>query len=481
MANIEVIKISDELWEIPRQAEMHVPGRIFASEILLNAIRNDDSLRQVMNVAFLPGIIGYSYAMPDIHCGYGFPIGGVAAMNLDEGVISPGGVGYDINCGVRLIRTNLSVKEVKTKIKALVTAISHQVPSGVGSHGAIAKLTQQQLRQVSLNGARWAIEQGYGNEDDLEFIEDRGMLTEARPDCISTRAFERGATQMGTLGSGNHFIEVSQVVELFDEQAASAMQLFPGQIVVIVHTGSRGFGYQICDDFLKTTLQAARKYGISLPDRQLACAPLSSPEGQEYLGAMRAAANFAFANRQVIHALIEKALLHSLQIAPRELGFRLVWDIAHNIAKIEEHQFAGKKIRVCVHRKGATRAFPPNHPDLPMKYQTIGQPVLIPGDMGTESYLCVGTQKAMEETFGSSCHGAGRVLSRHAAKEKARKMNLFAELEKSGVFVLAQGKETIAEEMPFAYKDVRQVVETMHRAGITRKVARFTPLGVVKG
>lgn len=286
---------------------------------------------------------------------------------------------------------------------------------------------------------------------------------------------------MGTLGSGNHFIEVSQVVELFDEQAASAMQLFPGQIVVIVHTGSRGFGYQICDDFLKTTLQAARKYGISLPDRQLACAPLSSPEGQEYLGAMRAAANFAFANRQVIHALIEKALLHSLQIAPRELGFRLVWDIAHNIAKIEEHQFAGKKIRVCVHRKGATRAFPPNHPDLPMKYQTIGQPVLIPGDMGTESYLCVGTQKAMEETFGSSCHGAGRVLSRHAAKEKARKMNLFAELEKSGVFVLAQGKETIAEEMPFAYKDVRQVVETMHRAGITRKVARFTPLGVVKG
>lgn len=481
MANIEVIKISNNLWEIPRQAEMRVPGRIFASEKLLDAIRNDESLRQVMNVAFLPGIVGYSFAMPDIHWGYGFPIGGVAAMDLNAGVISPGGVGYDINCGVRLIRTNLKVEELKPRIKETITAIFHQVPSGVGSHGAIAKLNPHQLQQVSLKGARWAVEQSYGSEADLDFIEDRGMLSEARPDCISTRAFERGATQMGTLGSGNHFIEVSQVVEIFDERAAAAMQLFLGQIVVIVHTGSRGFGYQICDDFLKITLQAARKYGISLPDRQLACAPLSSQEGQEYLGAMRAAANFAFANRQVIHALIEKALMHSLRISPRELGFRPVWDIAHNIAKIEEHQFENKKIKVCVHRKGATRAFAPHHPDLPTVYRSIGQPVLIPGDMGTESYLCVGTQKAMEETFGSSCHGAGRVLSRHAAKEKASKMNLYAELEKSGVFVLAQEKGTIAEEMPFAYKDVRQVVDTMHSAGITRKVARFIPLGVVKG
>ncbi len=481
MSNIELIKISEQLWEIPQIAAMRVPGRIFATEKLLEAIRNDESLKQVVNVAHLPGIVGFSYAMPDIHWGYGFPIGGVAAMNLDEGVISPGGVGYDINCGVRLIRTNLDIESIKPQIKNIIAAIFNHVPSGVGSHGAIYNLSKAQLVQVSQKGAQWAVEQGFGESNDLKFIEDRGSLAGSQPDVISARAFERGASQMGTLGSGNHFIEVSRVAEIFDEKAATAMDLFLNQMVIIVHTGSRGFGYQICDDFLKVTMQAAKKHDIFLPDRQLACAPLNSQEGKDYLGAMRAAANFAFANRQVIHTLIEKALLQALKISPRELGFRPVWDIAHNIAKIEEHQFQDKKIKVCVHRKGATRAFAPNHPDLPPEYKAIGQPVLIPGDMGTESYLCVGTEKAMQETFGSSCHGAGRVLSRHAAKEKARSMNFLAELEKSGVYVLAQEKGTIAEEMPFAYKDVRQVVETMHRAGITKKVARFTPLGVVKG
>lgn len=481
MSGLELIKISPEVWEIPPQGAMRVPGRIYASSHLLEAIRADESIKQVMNVATLPGIVGYSLAMPDIHWGYGFPIGGVAAMQLDEGVISPGGVGYDINCGVRLIRTNLIDSELKPKLKSVVAAIFQHVPSGVGSHGAIKKLNQSEIKQVCRQGARWAVEHGYGTAEDLNYIEDRGVLDGSEPEVVSQRAYERGATQMGTLGSGNHFIEIGRVVEIFDETAAEAMRIFTGQIVIIVHTGSRGFGYQICDDYLKTTLKAAQKYGINLPDRQLACAPIKSQEGQDYLGAMRAAANFAFANRQVIHALIEKALLNVLRISPKELGFQPVWDIAHNIAKIEEHQYQGRKMQLCVHRKGATRAFAAYHPDLPPAYRQIGQPVLVPGDMGTESYLCVGTDKAMEQTFGSSCHGAGRVLSRHAAKEKGRNLNLIAELEKHGVYVMAQEKGTIAEEMPFAYKNVSQVVETMHQAGITRKVARFVPLGVVKG
>ncbi|MCK4688989.1 MAG: RtcB family protein, partial [Candidatus Marinimicrobia bacterium] len=433
------------------------------------------------NVAHLPGIIGYSFAMPDIHWGYGFPIGGVAATDVETGVISPGGVGYDINCGVRLIHTNLRAEEIRPKIKKIVTSLFNHIPTGVGSHGAIKKLSIGDVKKVLTNGAKWSVEHGYGSTEDLRFIEERGCLEGSDPDMISQRAYQRGTPQLGTLGSGNHFVEVSKIEEIFYPEAAEIFGIEKGGVVVIVHTGSRGLGYQVCDDFLKVTLRAVSKYGIEIPDRQLACAPLSSSEGKNYLAAMRAAANFAFANRQVIYALIKISLISSLNISPSELGFKLVWDIAHNIAKIEEHNYKGKKIKVCVHRKGATRAFGPGSPDLPDEYKDIGQPVLIPGDMGTESYLCVGTEKAMQETFGSSCHGAGRVMSRRQAKKRSREIDIFSEIRKSGVFVMAEGKGTIAEEMPYAYKDVSEVVNTMHNAGITKKVARFTPMGVIKG
>jgi len=481
MSTAELRKINEQVWEISQTGAMRVPGRVFASEKLIQAIRNDESLKQVINVAQLPGIVGYSFAMPDIHWGYGFPIGGVAAFDAEEGIISPGGVGYDINCGVRLMRTDLTIKDLKLSIKDLIAGIFSHVPSGIGSHGAIRKLNRLDLEQVAMMGADWAVKNDYGKSDDLRFIEDRGRLAGGDPAVISQRAFERGTDQLGTLGSGNHFIEIGNVADVYDSDAAETMGIFKGQLVVILHTGSRGFGYQICDDFIKSTLRATQKYEIQIPDRQLACAPLKSPEGQDYLAAMRAAANFAFTNRQVIAYLIEKSLLKTLSISSTELKFHTVWDIAHNIAKIEEHNFGGQLIRVCVHRKGATRAFGPNHPDLPEIYRKIGQPVLIPGDMGTESFLGIGTELAMRETFGSACHGAGRVLSRHQAKEKARNLDLYKTLAESGVYVMAEQKGTIAEEMPFAYKDVGEVVETVNAAGIIRKVARFKPLGVIKG
>ncbi|MFA7709869.1 MAG: RtcB family protein [Candidatus Neomarinimicrobiota bacterium] len=481
MSNQELHKISEQVWEISKSGSMRVPGRIFASDKLMQSIRSDESLKQVANVAQLPGIIGYSFAMPDIHWGYGFPIGGVAAFDIEEGIISPGGVGYDINCGVRLMRTNLTLADLKKSVKDLIAGIFSNVPSGIGSHGAIRKLSRRDLEQVALEGASWAVKNGFGDSADLEYIEDRGQLAGGDPSIISQRAFERGADQVGTLGSGNHFIEIGKVADIFDQVAADTMGIFKDKLVIILHTGSRGFGYQICDDFIKTTLNATRKYEIQIPDRQLACAPLKSPEGRDYLAAMRSAANFAFANRQVIASLIENSMMKTLGISPSEIGFRPVWDIAHNIAKIEEHQFGTKNTRVCVHRKGATRAFGPDHPDLPEVYRKIGQPVLIPGDMGTESFLCVGTTIAMQETFGSACHGAGRVLSRHQAKAKARGIDLYKTLAESGVYVMAEQKGTIAEEMPFAYKDVSEVVETMNAAGIIRKVARFKPLGVIKG
>lgn len=476
-----LIKLNPNLWEIPKTGNMRVPGRIFASEKLIKVILKDESLKQVANVAHLPGIVGYSFAMPDIHWGYGFPIGGVAATDVETGVISPGGVGYDINCGVRLIRTNLLAEEIRPKIKKIVASLFNRVPTGVGSHGAIKKLSIGDVKEVLTIGAKWSIEHGYGSSEDLKFTEERGCLKGADPGIISQRAYQRGTPQLGTLGSGNHFVEISKVEEIFYPEAARRFGIEQGGVVVIVHTGSRGLGYQVCDDFLKITLRAVSKYGIEIPDRQLACAPLSSSEGKNYLAAMRAAANFAFANRQVIYALIKKSLMSSLDISSPELGFKLVWDIAHNIAKIEEHTFKGKKVKVCVHRKGATRAFGPGSPDLPDEYKGIGQPVIIPGDMGTESYLCVGTEKAMQETFGSSCHGAGRVMSRRQAKKRSREIDVFSEIRKSGVFVMAEGKGTIAEEMPYAYKDVTEVVNTMHNAGITKKVARFVPMGVIKG
>jgi len=461
---------------------MRVPGRIYTSEKLMEALRGDESPQQVANVAHLPGIVRYSLAMPDIHYGYGFPIGGVAATDpLKDGVISPGGVGFDINCGIRLAATNLSYDEVKERLEELVNLLYHSIPSGVGSSGAIRKLSAKELRELMVKGAQWALEQGFGLPEDLEHTEENGRMDGADPDAVSKRAIERGLDQAGTLGSGNHFLEIGVVEEVYNPALADALGLRKGQVVVWIHTGSRGFGHQVCDDYLQVMQKAVQKYGIDLPDRQLACAPVNSKEGQDYLGAMRCAANYAFANRQIIMDLVRKAWQKAWGISPSELGLRLVYDVAHNIAKIEKHMVDGQERMLCVHRKGATRAFPPGHPEVPEAYREVGQPVLVPGDMGTESYVLVGTQKAMEETFGSTCHGAGRVMSRAKAKKQAKRRDLRAELEGKGIVVRARGWASLAEEMPDAYKDVGAVVDVVHRAGLSRKVARTRPIGVVKG
>ena len=480
--SIELKKVEDYVWEIPKAGRMRVPGRIYTSEKLMEALRGDESPQQVANVAHLPGIVRYSLAMPDIHYGYGFPIGGVAATDpLKDGVISPGGVGFDINCGIRLAATNLSYDEVKERLEELVNLLYHSIPSGVGSSGAIRKLSAKELRELMVKGAQWALEQGFGLPEDLEHTEENGRMDGADPDAVSKRAIERGLDQAGTLGSGNHFLEIGVVEEVYNPALADALGLRKGQVVVWIHTGSRGFGHQVCDDYLQVMQKAVQKYGIDLPDRQLACAPVNSKEGQDYLGAMRCAANYAFANRQIIMDLVRKAWQKAWGISPSELGLRLVYDVAHNIAKIEKHIVDGQERMLCVHRKGATRAFPPGHPEVPEAYREVGQPVLVPGDMGTESYVLVGTQKAMEETFGSTCHGAGRVMSRAKAKKQAKRRDLRAELEGKGIVVRARGWASLAEEMPDAYKDVGAVVDVVHRAGLSRKVARTRPIGVVKG
>ncbi len=478
---IKLDRLEEYLWEIPRQGGMRVPGRIYASEKLMADLKDDNCLRQVMNVAHLPGIVGYSLAMPDIHWGYGFPIGGVAAVSLDEGVISPGGVGYDINCGVRLVQTGLVFEQIKDKLTRIVEALFSVIPSGVGSEGAIAKLSKQDEKRLLRDGARWAVSEGYGYQDDLSYMEEGGRLATADAALISDRALERGLKQVGTLGSGNHFLEIGRVEEIYLPQVADTLRLFPDQIVILIHTGSRGLGYQICEDSLKVMSKAMTKYGISLPDRQLACTPIQSPEGQDYLAAMAAAANYAWANRQVIMSQAEKAFMKALNIGPKDLGFSLLYDVCHNIAKIEDHVVDGKKRRLCVHRKGATRAFAPGHPQIPADYQNIGQPVLIPGDMGRYSYLSVGTETAMKKTFGSTCHGAGRTMSRAQSKKQSQTMDIDQEMARRGVVARYQGRGTMAEEMPHAYKDVADVVETMDHAGVSKRVARFRPVGVIKG
>jgi len=481
MASPQLVQINEWIWELPKTGGMRVPGRIFADHELVEALRNDESLTQVANVAHLPGILRYSMAMPDIHYGYGFPIGGVAAFTVDEGVVSPGGVGYDINCGCRLMATDLRAAEVKDKIKALVDQIFRDVPSGVGSSGAIAKLSRKELEKLLVKGAAWAVENGYGSADDLERTEDGGALPGADPAAVSERAYARGQDQVGTLGSGNHFLEIQVVDKIYDPEAASAYGLFEGQLTVMVHCGSRGFGYQVCDDYLEIMAEAARKYKIDLPDRQLACAPVASSEGKRYLAAMACAANYAWANRQMIMHLTEQAILHALRTSPQSLNMRLVYDVAHNIAKLETHEVDGVTVKTCVHRKGATRAFGPGRSEVPHVYRDIGQPVLIPGDMGSVSFVCKGTEEAMRQTFGSTCHGAGRVLSRAQALKQARGRAIDRELEKAGILVRSQGRKTLAEEMPEAYKDVERVVAVMHGAGISPRVARLRPLGVVKG
>jgi len=479
---IELNKIRDNLWEIPKSGGMKVPGRIYISQKMIEKnLHEDEALKQVMNVAYLPGIEKYSLAMPDIHWGYGFPIGGVAATNLDEGVISPGGVGYDINCGVRLAVTSLEYNFVKDKIGNLVNNLFNHIPTGVGSSGAIKKLSSRDLKQILTKGSLWALENDLGNPADIEFTEESGTLKNADSSTISERALERGSDQAGTLGSGNHFLEIDVVEEIFDEKTATVFGLFPGQIVVLIHTGSRGLGYQVCDDYLKKLIKASSSYGFDLPDKQLACAPLNSNEGKEYLSAMQAAANFAWNNRQVIMHLTKKSFMDTFKMTESELGFKLVYDVCHNIAKIEEHNINGMMKKVCVHRKGATRAFPPGSNLIPAKYKEVGQPVLIPGDMGRYSFIAVGTDKAMEETFGSSCHGAGRNLSRTKALKEGKGRDLIKELKEQGVIIQAKGYKTIAEEMPNAYKDVSEVVDVMHKEGITKKVAKLKPVGVIKG
>jgi len=482
IGGIELAKIRENVWEIPASGNMNVPGRVYISEKMLNSNRKtDDAFKQVMNVAHLPGIEKYSIAMPDIHWGYGFPIGGVAATNLKDGVISPGGVGYDINCGVRLAVTNLISDAVKNKIEKLVAKLFEYVPTGIGASGAIKKLSTNDLKNVLRKGSEWALEHDLGNPADIEFTEESGTLKNADTDAVSKRAMERGADQVGTLGSGNHFLEVDVVKNIFDEKTADVFGLFKDQVVLLIHTGSRGLGYQVCEDYLKILLQASSKYGFSLPDRQLACAPIQSSEGENYLSAMQAAANFAWNNRQVIMYLSKKAFKEVFSMSETELGFKLVYDVCHNIAKVEKHKLGNEEKDVCVHRKGATRAFPPGSNLIPEKYKSVGQPVLIPGDMGRYSYIAVGTEKAMEETFGSSCHGAGRNLSRRKAMKNAKGRDLMKELNEKGIIVQAKGYKTIAEEMPGAYKDVADVVDVMHNEGITKKVAMVKPLGVIKG
>ncbi len=480
---LKLNKLDDYRWEIPQDYKqgMRVPGMVYINEALLEMAIRDQALEQVANVATLPGIVSKSLAMPDIHWGYGFPIGGVAATGIDNGVISPGGVGYDINCGVRLLKTDLNVDEVKPKIRELIYHLYNNIPSGLGSEGKI-RIGEKNMNEVLQSGSGWAIKHGYGLPQDLEVTEERGCMQNADPGKVSTRAKQRGSPQLGTLGSGNHFLEVQMIKEIYDLDTARIMGInFTGQIMVLIHTGSRGLGHQICDDYLKVMSQAIMKYDINLPDRQLACAPVISKEGQDYLAAMACAANYAWANRQCITHWARESFNQIFKKGEEELGMHLIYDVAHNIAKMEEYEINGMSTKVCVHRKGATRAFAPNHPDLPARYSSIGQPVLIPGDMGRCSYIAVGTQRAMRESFGSTCHGAGRAQSRGAAKRMLKGRDITEELEHKGITVKAHNPGSLSEEASQAYKDVTQVVEIMHNAGISRKIAMAVPLGVIKG
>jgi len=478
---VKLRQIDDYRWEIPREGKMRTRGLVFCSREMLPSIQEDQSLQQVANVATLPGIVGPSMAMPDIHWGYGFAIGGVAAFDPIDGIVSPGGVGYDINCGVRLLRTKLQREQVACCMEDLVNTLFNNIPSGVGSRRKDFKLTGSTFKKVLKDGARWAVKDGFGEASDLDHIEAGGRIAGADPDLVSEFAMNRGKDQLGTLGSGNHFVEVGYIDEIFDAPLAAQLGLFKDQVTAIVHTGSRGLGHQVCEDYIKVMLKASAKYGIELPDRQLCCAPIASPEGKNYLAAMAGAANFAFANRQMITHWVRESFEQVFQMGPRDLGLELVYDVAHNIAKLETHTVDGTPRKLCIHRKGATRAFPPHHPEVPEAYRQTGQPVLIPGDMGRYSFVLVGTEKALMETFGSTCHGAGRRMSRHQAKKAAKGRFIIKELADKGIIVRGAGRATIDEEISEAYKDVAGVVDVVHGAGIAKKVAKLKPLGVIKG
>jgi len=474
-------RIDENRWEIPQRDEMKVVGRVYANSRLAELLTKDNSIRQVRNVAMLPGIVGYSIAMPDIHEGYGFPIGGVAAMDYESGVISPGGVGYDINCGVRLIKTDLFLQDIKDRLKTLLDRLNNTIPTGVGSKGAINKLSIKDLEKIMFKGAAWAVENGYGSEESLEYMEESGSMPGGNPDCVSNKARTRGIDQMGTLGSGNHFIEIGCINQIYDESVTNYLGLQRDQIIVLIHSGSRGFGHQICDDYIAEMKKNRRQEDFYLPDNQLISTYIKSPMGKKYYAAMVCAANYAWSNRQVMMALVEKELQTTLGISRQELGYSLIYDVSHNIAKIEEHTFQGEKRKLCVHRKGATRAFGPNHPLVPLKYRSIGQPVIIPGDMGRYSYLCLGTAKGMQETFGSSCHGAGRVMSRKEALRSSSPDRVLKEMQQKNILIHSATRSTLVEEMSSAYKDVSAVVDTMTDCGLLRKVLMMKPIGVIKG
>lgn len=475
---VDLVKVRDDIYEVPVTTKpgMLVPGRVFLSDRLVRDLE-PDAINQVANVATLPGIQKYSMAMPDAHVGYGFPIGGVAAFDLQTGVISPGGVGFDINCGVRLLRSPLKLEEVRGQTDALIESLYREVPSGVGSESKF-RASEDVLAQVFEHGSRWAVENGYGVPADLTHCEESGEMKGADSTRVSRKAKDRGKPQLGTLGSGNHFLEIQLVEKVYDPVAAKAFGLEEGGITVMIHCGSRGAGHQICQDYVRTLEQASRKYGIKLYDRQLACAPLSSKEAMDYFAAMAAGANYAWANRQMISHWVREAFGRHYR---RDLKMDLVYDVAHNVAKFEQHTVDGEKKQLCVHRKGATRAFPKGRPELPPVYRDIGQPVIIPGSMGSASYVLVGAENSLEMTFGSTCHGAGRVMSRSEAKREVHGNEIKRELAERGIIVKAPNAAAISEEAPEVYKDIDEVVEVVHRLGISRKVARLVPLAVAKG
>ena len=475
----DFIKINDYLWEIPKsfRANMEVPARAYVTEKMLEESFKDRSLEQLVNVATLPGILKYSMAMPDMHEGYGFPIGGVAAMDMKEGVISPGGVGYDINCGMRLLKSDYSEKDIKPYLDKLATEIQKEVPSGLG-RGRQIKISLEQIDRILEGGARYLVEKGYGEKEDIENCEAGGKLERAEAFAVSSRAKNRGRDQVGTLGSGNHFLEIQKVGEIFDEKVAEVFGLFKDQIVIMIHTGSRGLGHQIATDYIRIMMQAMAKYRIRLPDRELAACPINSPEGKKYFAAMACGANYAWANRQMIAHYVRKAWKKVL--GDKASPLVTLYDVAHNIAKIEKHKVGDKEIEVCVHRKGATRAFPPGHPEIPESYRAVGQPVLIPGSMGTASYVLVGTQEG-KEAFFSTCHGSGRTMSRHQAVRTISGQEVVNKLKEKGILVKCWSMRGIAEEAPLAYKNIDEVVEVVHNAGLSKKVAKLVPLAVIKG
>jgi len=482
MSSVTPKKIGENQYEIPPDPNsgMKVPVRIYADEALLQKMLSDRTIMQARNVSSIPGIVGQSIVLPDGHEGYGFPVGGVAAMDAEEGMISPGGVGYDINCGVRLLRSNLSEDLVRSKLKDLVTDLFSSIPSGVGSKGAV-KLSHSELDEVLVNGVNWAIDHGYGSSDDSDVCEENGQIQNADPNKVSDKARKRGAPQLGSLGSGNHFLEVQKVAEVHDEEAANRMGLKEGTITVLVHCGSRGFGHQVCSDYLRVSEQAMSKYDINLPDRELACVPNNSEEGESYRAAMFSALNFAWSNRQMLTHWTRKSFERVFNQSESDLEMNLVYDVAHNIAKVEKHKVDGKERKVVVHRKGATRAFPANRDEIPSRYRDLGQPVLVPGSMGTASWVLLGQPNSMDLSFGSTAHGAGRTMSRSKARRNYTEDDVKKSLNDKGIFIKALTRDGVVEETPQAYKDVDSVVNVSHNLGIATKVAKLVPIGVIKG